>query len=186
MQKEVEANKKVLGVLAPFSKESLKEFADEMMATMEAREQAFRDAANHAFEAYIRYALDPHILELFKDQETGKIKLRNTTGETLDGAISNTLSHRSIGYFVELVLANQVSARQTAMAIKRHANDPKQKDKAIVLECWNSWQLRPEAYRGKAAFARDMLDKFPSLKSQPVIERWCREWEASNITQQAQ
>ena len=57
------------------------------------------------------------------------------------------------------------------------ANDPKQRDKAIVRECWELWQKQPNSYGGKAAFARDMRDKFPNLESQPVIEGWCRVWE---------
>lgn len=62
-------------------------------------------------------------------------------------------------------------------------NDPKQKDKAVVRECWDEWQKMPfnpdgtKKYKGKAAFARDMRDKFPNLESQPVIEGWCRAWE---------
>lgn len=59
----------------------------------------------------------------------------------------------------------------------RYLNDPKQKDKAMVRECWDAWQQHPDNYKGKAAFARDMRDKFPNLESQPVIEGWCRAWE---------
>ena len=65
------------------------------------------------------------------------------------------------------------------------ANDPKQKDKATVRECWDDWQKQPTRYRSKAAFARDMREKFPRLESQPVIERWCREWESSEGINQA-
>jgi len=46
-----------------------------------------------------------------------------------------------------------------------------------VRQCWDEWQKQPDRYSGKAAFARDMLDKFENLKSQPVIEGWCRAWE---------
>ena len=56
------------------------------------------------------------------------------------------------------------------------ATDLKQKDKASVRECWDIWQKEPDRYKGKAAFARDMRDKYINLESQPVIEGWCREW----------
>lgn len=56
------------------------------------------------------------------------------------------------------------------------ATDPKQKVKALVREFWNEWKKQPDRYKGKAAFARDMLDKFENLESQRVIERWCKEW----------
>ena len=71
-------------------------------------------------------------------------------------------------------------------ALQKLANDPKQRDKLIVRECWENWQIEPNNYESKAAFARDMLDKFSTLKSQPVIERWCRQWEMENDTQQAE
>jgi len=61
--------------------------------------------------------------------------------------------------------------------VAKNAIDPKQKDKYLVQECWDDWQKKPDRYKGKAAFARDMREKFPNLESQPVIERWCREWE---------
>jgi len=62
------------------------------------------------------------------------------------------------------------------------ATDPKQRDKAIVRECWEAWQKNPENYKGKAAFARDMLDKFQSLENINVIAKWCREWEEETKT----
>jgi hypothetical protein len=61
--------------------------------------------------------------------------------------------------------------------------DPKQADKMIVRECWIDWQKQPlkpdgtKKYKGKAAFAKDMREKFENLESQAVIERWCRAWE---------
>ena len=67
------------------------------------------------------------------------------------------------------------SARFAAYA--KLANDPKQRDKTQVRDCWDAWQKRPDSYKGKAAFARDMREKFPNLESQPVIEGWCRTWE---------
>lgn len=62
----------------------------------------------------------------------------------------------------------------------------KQKDKALVRECWDAWKNKPNSYKSKAAFARDMREKFTNLESQPVIERWCREWEADGVTQREQ
>ena len=60
----------------------------------------------------------------------------------------------------------------------RHAADPKQGAKQQAKECWDAWQKKPAQYKSKSAFARDMLDKFESLESQRVIERWCKEWES--------
>ena len=60
---------------------------------------------------------------------------------------------------------------------ERMSTDPKQADKVSVRECWDDWQKQPDRYKGKAAFARDMLTKYEHLESQPVIEGWCRAWE---------
>lgn len=70
-------------------------------------------------------------------------------------------------------------------AAAKLAADPKQVEKALVRECWGEWQKQANRYTGKAEFARDMLTKWGNLKSQPVIERWCREWEKEAITRQA-
>ncbi len=65
--------------------------------------------------------------------------------------------------------------------ISRAVNDPKQKEKAFVLECWQEWQKKPDNYKSKAEFARDMLNKTEHLTSQKKIEDWCREWERTII-----
>ena len=62
-------------------------------------------------------------------------------------------------------------------AMAKLAADPKQKDKQKVRECWDAWQIDLSRYKSKAAFARDMREKFENLDSQPVIEGWCRDWE---------
>lgn len=71
-------------------------------------------------------------------------------------------------------------------AQQRLKNDPRQRDKQAVRECWELWRSHPNRYRSKAAFARDMLTKFENLKSQPVIESWCREWESEVSRQSTQ
>ena len=62
-------------------------------------------------------------------------------------------------------------------AIEKLKRDPKQAAKAKVKECWNDWQLKPSNYKGKSAFAKDMMAKFEELDSQAVITRWCGQWE---------
>lgn len=74
-------------------------------------------------------------------------------------------------------------------AQRKLANDPKQKEKEFVHECWKEWQAAPnpkKIYSGKAAFARDMLDKCEHLASQKKIEDWCRAWEKESSTQLAE
>ena len=62
-------------------------------------------------------------------------------------------------------------------AIEKLKRDPKQAAKVLVKECWNDWQKKPTNYKGKSAFAKDMMAKFEELDSQAVITRWCGQWE---------
>lgn len=103
--------------------------------------------------------------------------LIQTQPSITDDDFRKLIDAQSIYDLLELVLDHADSTRARLKAIRMHANDPKQGDKLLVRECWEAWQKQPERYDGKAAFARDMRDKFPALESQPVIERWCRVWE---------
>lgn len=62
-------------------------------------------------------------------------------------------------------------------ATTKLANSTKQREKEQVKQCWDRWQERPTDYKGKAAFARGMLEKYENLESQRVIERWCLDWQ---------
>ena len=77
--------------------------------------------------------------------------------------------------------ARQIMARLGAKTKKD--NDPKQHEKQLVKERWETYQQKPDQYNGQADFARKMIEKAslnkdgePILKSTAVIERWCREW----------
>lgn len=70
-----------------------------------------------------------------------------------------------------------LSTNALKAVLSKLANDPKQGEKAFVRECWQAWDKKPDFYKSKAEFARDMLTKCEHLKSQKKIEDWCREWE---------
>jgi hypothetical protein len=74
--------------------------------------------------------------------------------------------------------ARSEMARMGVMA--KLANDPRQKEKAFIFECWQAWQKLLDTYPSKAAFAKDMIAKCEHLKSQKKVEDWCREWEKAN------
>lgn len=76
-------------------------------------------------------------------------------------------------------LPKQARTSEASKAAKaKHAKDPRQKAKEQVYELFLAWQQGDQsAYRSAAAFARDMLDKFPDeLSSQQVVERWVAGW----------
>jgi len=59
-------------------------------------------------------------------------------------------------------------------------SDGKQAAKSEIRTEWEKWQKNPKLYKGKAAFARAMLDRYTNLESHRVIERWCKDWSESS------
>jgi hypothetical protein len=104
------------------------------------------------------------------DRLTAVVNASGSAAEVFHMTVQLEACYRSI-----YIDTPQDRARDAAVA--KHKVDPRQADKAIVRECWNTWQKNPDDYKSKAAFARDMLKQFPNLESQPVIEGWCRTWE---------
>jgi|SRR3569833_1965126 len=89
-------------------------------------------------------------------------------------ALSNAIAIESEDK--QLAQARSQFAHKAVM--EKLKQDPKQGEKNFVKECWQQWQINPESYKSKAAFARDMLDKCEHLKSTKKIEDWCRQWES--------
>ena len=76
---------------------------------------------------------------------------------------------RNLATSIKTAQAKEVRWKAQERARKRHAKDPRQTDKAKVRECWEAWRGKPSNYPSKAAFARDMLEKYENLKSQKKI-----------------
>lgn len=112
------------------------------------------------------------------DDTEESLKKYRVHHEKLDRLISENLNHETILQFAVLCAETHAAARALMLAEARLAKDPKQADKKGVRECWELWQADKRRYKSKAAFAKDMLDKFEQLESQRVIERWCKEWES--------
>lgn len=97
------------------------------------------------------------------------------------GALTEFVARREMKSSMERSTEIVAALAATERAHQKHANSPKQQAKLDVYACWQNWQRRRSErcnpYKTKASFARDMLDKFPVLASQKVIEDWCREWE---------
>jgi len=89
------------------------------------------------------------------------------------------------GHVPEEALERAFSQKQSERARARDAKDSdgKQAVKAEVRECWQRWQAEPSRYPTLAAFAADMLEKYPDhLKNPQVVERWTRAWRAAEAT----
>jgi hypothetical protein len=95
-----------------------------------------------------------------------------------DGIETTRMRHELSTQVPEEALERAFSVKQGERARARYAHDRdgKQAAKAEVKDWWLKWQSDPTLYRSAAAFARAMLDKYPTLDSQPVIEQWVRGW----------
>lgn len=113
-------------------------------------------------EALTDLMLDPEIIASPICVEFLKLMLKISPADVEADTVFDLVEPLA-GYFHKLQALKGVAAKLAA--------DPKQREKAAVYECWKLWQKDPSRYNGKASFSRDMLEKFGTLKSQPVIER---------------
>lgn len=153
------------------------------------RENRRKQEAQYVFQALQEFNSHSRIT-FERNPVTNRLELCNRSAEALNAEICHCLNSQNIAYFIELVLENSDAAKTMAETLKanerarlsdaahkRHEKDPKQAQKASVQECWDAWKKEPSRYKSKAAFARDMLQKFEHLESVTTIERWCRKWE---------
>jgi hypothetical protein len=111
------------------------------------------------------------------------MKIENNLNLMVEHLFESSEAHRLSDFYTHHVKETafsedlSFSALASYAAKKRYEKDDKQADKRFVFECWSEWRKNPGSYKSKAAFARDMQDKFPNLESQKVIEDWCRQWE---------
>ncbi len=81
----------------------------------------------------------------------------------------------------EETIKQEIRTYKKKLAIKgateRLKVDPKQKaKKEIYKDYWIRWKKNPTLYPSKAAFARDMQEKFLCLTNVKSIESWCTKW----------
>jgi hypothetical protein len=120
--------------------------------------------------------------------------LREATGGKLGPEAVALLIEDAKARAAEHAAAHHAKQRQEAAskaAAVKVEKDPKTEKKRTVREIWDRWQREPNIYPSQAAFARDMLEKYGGgsagdLKSQAVIQRWCKEWKdaanGANVT----
>lgn len=125
---------------------------------------------NRVMCAYVILQIDNAITGLFTD-------------DPLKVAMGFTFAYRGMTCVHEnmrFIIIDERSRRGRDAQRARMRADPKQIEKALVLECWQDWQKKPGNYKSKAAFARDMQNKYEHLTSHKVITDWCLGWEKCN------
>jgi len=155
---------------------------NELVALFKKLENEKMEKAKRVFEAYCNNSFSEKIDTNNPDHDEMIVFEIDQWQVTVNDAIRENLNSQTLGAFIEIVIANRKKVSARVNALKRHASDPKKRDKDWVRECWDEWQRRPTNYKTKSAFASDMLKKGLRLESKPVIQRWCREWAKETVT----
>ena len=148
--------------------ESIQRYHETVVTAMEERENVFRSMAKAVFDAALAYPYDNPKLTANRDPISGKFTLRNPAGEELDKTIRGCLSHRSIGYLIELIGSNYESAKQAARALKRHAENHAMK--AEIFE----WLDAQTQFRSIESAAMAITKQIPI--AHVTARDWYKEW----------
>jgi len=126
----------------------------------------------------VEMELAKRMVELFSSEDVAMEDFARLMAERGISAVSLWFCARLLkGKKIDGLMDQLVRERQRSASIARYSKDPKQRAKAEVKKLWEMWRLDLSRYPSKAAFARDMLDKFDELKSSKKIEDWARAWE---------
>ena len=69
-----------------------------------------------------------------------------------------------------------ITQQRRSGAMKKLANDPRQKEKENVRVLWGDWQTGKTKHTSGAAFARYVVDHAKFIKSEKTVERWAIAW----------
>ena len=163
--------------IPPFLDESLNPLRDKFDRYFKEQEQLSKDMAAKVFDAVSNHPKDAHesIVARFVPG-TQEITLSNPVGEALDAVISNCLDHHSIGYFIELILKNHESAKQSASSLKGHSKHHASKQMVFAWCDTNMhlWPVMDEA-------AWDIAQTFIPEKFR-AVRNWMTEWKKLRST----
>lgn len=144
------------------------------LAAIEKRELVFRNMAKAVFDASLAYPSDNPELITSRDPTSGKFILRNPAGEELDKTIRSCLTHRSIGYLIELIESNHESAKQAARAFKRHAESH-----AMKAEIFD-WLNAQTQFKSIESAAMAITKRVPI--AHVTARDWYKEWKKLRST----
>lgn len=116
----------------------------------------------------------------FKLSSDGSIEFIDDHLNQAEGIFGGVARLAALSAYKGKIIHSKWKAQQGAKA--RLNNDPRQKEKEFIKDCWIDWQADKSKYKSKAEFSRDMLKKVEKLTSQKKIEDWCREWEKEYTT----
>ncbi len=129
----------------------------------------YDEEADYLFKKFTEYSAGEPKLECI-DKGGGEVEIHDLNGQAFDLELGKHLHHLTIARFIELVLNNAVSARQSAAAIKRH-----QEHHAMKLEVFAWLNLNFHKYRSMDATAEAIAGKLVPLKFR-TVRKWVKEY----------
>jgi hypothetical protein len=159
----------------PIDPRSLEGFKAFWVESMEQREQMYRDMGVNAYHSYKELASECENLE-FSQDDNGRFEVFSRAGVAINSAIQKNLNYRTIAHFIEAVLADAESARQTALAMKKHQKNRDAKE--LVFEWCDKNMSR---FKSMDDAAMDIAESFIPQKFRTVRE-WMTEWKKHRST----
>jgi hypothetical protein len=152
------------------SSEFAKQFIAGMKSAVMAREKRHRDSAKRVFDAVQNHVSEMDEFSSRIGVEKQIITQKTPKGNELDASLKSMLDRNSIGYFIEMILKNEESSRQTVRALKRHSKS--RADKQLVF-AWCEENIHRFGSMDDAAM--DIAETFVPQKFRTVRD-WMTEW----------
>lgn len=114
-----------------------------------------------------------------------------TKAELIEGmadAGCSAIAHHALLHGAFVSAGSFMAALEKARNDRRHGalqklmRDPKQAAKKEAFKAWKDWQAGRVIHKSQAAFARFIVDTFPTLENPKSVERWAKEWREAKAT----
>jgi hypothetical protein len=125
--------------------------------------------AEYIFKKFTEYSASEPKLECI-DKGGGEVEIHDLNGQAFDLELRDHLHHLTIARFIDLVLNNAVSARQSAAAIKRH-----QEHHSMKVEVFAWLNLNFDKFKSMDATAEAIAGKLVPLKFR-TVRKWVKEY----------
>lgn len=150
--------------------EYFERYAKMMLAAIEERDSLRRKDAKKVFDQIKVCDFENPKIDFFRDPSTGRIRATNLQGEELDILIGKFLNHKNMGYFIDLILENAESARQSAAAMKRH-----EENRAMKQDVFDWLDTNMSRFKSMDDAATAIAGKVAPIKWRTARD-WVADW----------
>ena len=101
-------------------------------------------------------------------------------GADMDEAVAycreHPLSPEAVAVLIHVARRAQTLEKAKAAVSTKLANDPKQAAMRETFKLWQEWRAGRTVHKSAAAFARNIVGKFPVIESPMTVQRWVTTW----------